>query len=67
VTVQTKGGSFNNCVQVRNEQPLKDQGKFVTEWTYAPGVGLAMLRTQTVSKRGAQEQSRLELVAHKVH
>jgi hypothetical protein len=67
LTVQTKDGSFTNCIQIRNEQPLKDQGKFVTEWTYAPGVGLALLRTQTVSKHGAQEQSRLELVAHKVH
>jgi hypothetical protein len=48
----TPAGTFLRCVTVRNEQPLGPQrGTFVTEWTYAPGVGLVRLRT-TVSKDG---------------
>jgi len=64
---KTRAGSFSNCVVVRNEAPLpKGAGKFVTEWTYAPNVGLVQLRTRTESARGAQEQSRLDLVAYRV-
>jgi len=52
---------------VRNESPLpQGAGKFVTEWTYAPNVGLVQVRTQTVSTRGTQEQSRLDLAAYRV-
>jgi hypothetical protein len=66
-TVKTRAGSFMGCVVVRNESPI-EQGarKFVTEWTYAPRVGLVQVRTQTVSPRGTQEQSRLDLVAYRV-
>jgi len=63
--VETKAGGFTNCVVVRNEQPLpKNQGKLVTEWTYAPRVGLVQVLTQTVGPSGTRDQVRLELVAH---
>ena len=66
-TVKTRAGAFDGCVVVRNESPLpQGAGKFVTEWTYAPRVGLVQVRTQTVSPRGTQEQSRLDLVAYRV-
>jgi len=63
--VETKAGTFSSCVVVRNEQPLpKKQGKLVTEWTYAPRVGLVQLLTQTVGPSGSRDQVRLELIAH---
>jgi hypothetical protein len=64
----TRAGSFEGCIVVRNEQPLeRGRGKYVTEWTYAPGVGLARLLTHTVSASGAShEQVKLELVAYRV-
>jgi hypothetical protein len=66
-TVKTRAGEFSRCVVVRNESPLAQGGaKFVTEWTYAPGVGLVQVRTRTVSPRGTQDQSRLDLVAYRV-
>jgi hypothetical protein len=65
--LETKAGGFSGCVVVRNEQPLpKDQGKLVTEWTYAPRVGLVQILTQTVGPSGTRDQVRLELVAHHV-
>jgi hypothetical protein len=65
--VQTKAGGFSNCIVVRNEQPLpKNQGKLVTEWTYAPKVGLVHLRTQVVGSTGPREQVRLELISHRL-
>jgi hypothetical protein len=66
-TVKTRAGTFANCVVVRNESPLpQNAGKFVTEWSYAPSVGLVQVRTQTISPRGTQEQSRLDLVSYRV-
>jgi hypothetical protein len=67
--VTTRAGRFGRCVVVRNEQPIADKrGKYVTEWTYAPHVGLAQLVTQTVSASGtAHDQVRLELVSYRVH
>jgi hypothetical protein len=67
--VTTRAGRFARCVVVRNEQPLAEKrGKYVTEWTYAPHVGLAQLVTQTVSASGtAHDQVRLELVSYRVH
>jgi hypothetical protein len=63
--VTTKAGGFAGCVLVRNEQPLpKNQGKLVTEWTYAPRVGLVQVVTQTVGPSGTRDQVRLQLVAH---
>jgi hypothetical protein len=66
--VTTRAGHFARCVVVRNEQPLANRsGKYVTEWTYAPHVGLAQLVTQTVSASGAaQDQVRLELISYRV-
>ena len=63
----TQAGTFTHCAVVRNEQPLGKGGKFVTEWTYAPGVGLVQLVTSTVDAKGRQqEQTRLQLVAYRV-
>ena len=63
----TEAGTFTRCALVRNEQPLAKGGKFVTEWTYAPKVGLVQLVTSTVDAQGRQqEQTRLQLVAYRV-
>ena len=59
----TQAGTFTNCAVVRNEQPLQKTGRFVTEWTYCPKVGLTELVTQTASTEGKlQEQTRMQLV-----
>jgi hypothetical protein len=61
----TQAGTFTRCTVVRNEQPLQKGGKFVTEWTYAPKVGLAQIATSTVDAKGrAQQQTLLQLVAY---
>jgi hypothetical protein len=62
----THAGTFTNCAVVRNEQPLKQGGKFVTEWTYARKVGLVLLVTSTLDAQGRQqEQTRMQLVAYR--
>jgi hypothetical protein len=54
-------------VVVRNQQPLAKKGSFVTEWTYAPSVGMVQLVTSTLDAQGRQqEQTRLQLVAYRV-
>ncbi len=63
----TQAGTFTHCAVVRNEQPLKTGGKFVTEWTYAPKVGMVQLVTSTIDPKGRQEdQTRLQLVDYRV-
>jgi hypothetical protein len=63
----TQAGTFTRCAVVVNEQPLANGGKFVTEWTYAPGVGMVQLVTTTSDAKGKQhEQTRLQLVAYQV-
>lgn len=67
VSLVTQAGTFTHCVVIRNEQPLPKGGRFVTEWTYAPGVGLARIITSTIGATGKQqEQTRLQLVAYQV-
>ena len=62
----TEAGTVTRCAVVRNEQPLKKGGKFVTEWTYARKVGLVLLVTNTVDPQGKQqEQTRMQLVAYR--
>lgn len=62
----TEAGTFTHCAVVRNEQVMKN-GKFVTEWMYAPKVGLVQLVTSTLDPKGQQrEQTRLQLVAYHV-
>jgi hypothetical protein len=62
----TQAGTFTSCAVVRNEQPLKKGGKFVTEWTYARKVGLVLLVTSTLDAQGRQqEQTRMQLVAYR--
>jgi hypothetical protein len=61
----TEAGTFTHCAVVRNEQVLPKGGKFVTEWTYAPRVGMVRLVTSTIDSKGQQqEQTRLQLVAY---
>ena len=63
----TEAGTFTKCAVVRNEQPLAKGGKFITEWKYAPKVGLVELVTSTLAASGkAQDQTRMHLVAYKV-
>jgi len=64
----TQAGTFTRCAVVRNEQPLpKKGGLFITEWTYAPGVGLVQLVTLTMNPQDRQqEQTRMLLVAYRV-
>jgi hypothetical protein len=63
----TQAGTFTRCAVVRNEQPLPKGGKFVTEWTYAPRVGMVELVTSTMDDHGKQtEQTRLQLVAYRL-
>jgi hypothetical protein len=64
----TEAGTFTRCVVVRNQQPLAKKGAaFVTEWTYAPRVGLVQLVTSTLDAQGRQqEQTRLQLVAYRL-
>ena len=65
----TRAGTFLHCVTVRNAQPLdNNQGQFVTEWTYAPKVGLVQLRQETIGPTGkAVQQTSLELVSYSTH
>ena len=58
--------SFPKGVLLTHDNVLRNAGKFVTEWSYAPSVGLVQVRTQTISPRGTQEQSRLDLVSYRV-
>ena len=63
----TEAGTFTRCAVVRNEQPLPKGGKFITEWKYAPKVGLVELVTRTLAASGkAQDQTRMHLVAYRV-
>ncbi|MGZ6144050.1 MAG: hypothetical protein ACXWLM_11980 [Myxococcales bacterium] len=67
ISTTARAGEFKDCAIVRNEQPLKNGGKFVTEWTYAPKIGLAGIETSTLDAKGAQqEQTRLQLVSYHV-
>ncbi len=67
ISTSARVGDFKDCAVVRNEQPLKNGGRFVTEWTYAPKVGLAQIETSTVDGRGAKQvQTQLQLVDYRV-
>jgi hypothetical protein len=71
-SVVTQAGTFTGCAVVRNEQPLAaphgdKSGRFVTEWTYAPRVGLVQLRTSTLAANGSERpQTKLLLVAFRL-
>jgi hypothetical protein len=64
-TAVTRAGKFTGCVIVRNEIPIgsKGEGRYVTEWTYAPGVGLVELRTSAVTGGKIVPQTQLSLVS----
>jgi hypothetical protein len=64
----TEAGTFTRCALVRNEQPLAKGGKFITEWTYAPRVGLVQVVTSTLDAQGKKrDQTRLQLTAYHVN
>ena len=63
----TPAGTFLHCVTVRNEQPLgPKKGKFITEWSYAPGVGLVKMKTSVEDGGQTLPQMSLGLVAFRV-
>jgi hypothetical protein len=63
-TVVTQAGTFTHCVVVRTSSTVKKGLTFVTEWTYAPNVGIAQIVTTTVDAAGkTDEQTRLTLAA----
>ena len=59
--VTVPAGRFERCVVIRNEQAIAAGGRYVTEWTYAPGVGLIALKTRAVQGGKEQEQTSLQL------
>jgi hypothetical protein len=61
--VQVPGGRFTSCVIIRNVQALPAGGKYSTEWSYAPGIGLVALKTSAAQKGVEQEQTSLQLVS----
>jgi hypothetical protein len=66
-TAVTEAGTFTRCALVRNEQLMSKGARFVTDWTYAPRVGLVQIVTSTIDSKGQQtEQTRLQLVAYRV-
>lgn len=66
VTLVTPSGKFEHCVVVRNDQPLPNGARFVTEWTYAPAVGLVALRTFTSAQGREKTQTSLTLVSYRL-
>ncbi|GAC1535876.1 MAG: hypothetical protein NVS2B9_01350 [Myxococcales bacterium] len=66
VTFATPAGRFEHCVVVRNDQPLPGGARFVTEWTYAPHIGLVALRTFTSTQGKEKTQTSLTLVAYRL-
>ena len=67
VSESTPAGTFAHCVTVRNEQPLgQGHGKFITEWTYAPGVGLVKMKTSVDDGGKSVPQMSLSLIEFRV-
>jgi hypothetical protein len=63
----TPAGTFLHVVTVRNEQPLgHGKGKFVTEWSYAPGVGLVRMKTAVDDGNNVLPQVSLALVEYRL-
>jgi hypothetical protein len=63
-SVVTQAGTFTHCVVVRTSATVKKDLTFVTEWTYAPNVGIAQIVTSTVDTSGkVDEQTRLSLAS----
>lgn len=66
-SVVTQAGTFTKCAVIRNEQPVQKGTKFVTEWTYAPKVGMVQLRTTLLDTAGREvPQTKLVLVSFHV-
>ena len=61
--VSTLAGRFEKCVVIRNVQSLPGSGRYTTEWSYAPGIGLVALKTTAQQKGVEQEQTSLQLVS----
>ena len=60
--ITVPAGTFERCVVIRNEQAIAAGGRYLTEWTYAPGVGLVSLKTRAAQGGKEQEQTSLQLV-----
>jgi hypothetical protein len=66
-TLVTQAGTFSHCIVVRNSSTVKKGTSFVTEWTFAPHVGIVQIVTSVVDAKGAAtEQTRLGLVSFHV-
>jgi hypothetical protein len=66
-SIVTLGGTFTHCVVVRTVSTVKKDLTFVTEWTFAPRVGIAQIVTSTLDASGnSAEQTRLSLAAFHV-
>jgi len=61
--IATPAGRFEKCVVIRNVQSLPAGGRYTTEWTYAPGIGLVALKTTAQQKGKEQPQTSLQLVS----
>jgi hypothetical protein len=63
-SVKVEAGAFDGCVVVRGKNRIDASKEFVTEWTYAPGVGLVRIHTFLL-KEGKEytPQGQLELSA----
>lgn len=44
-SVKVEAGVFDGCIVVRGKNRIDPSKEFVTEWTYAPGVGLVRIQT----------------------
>lgn len=57
-----EAGRFDGCVVVRGKNRIDPQKEFVTEWTYAPGIGIVKIET-FILKNGKDyiPQGQLEL------
>ncbi|MFA6034379.1 MAG: hypothetical protein WC889_15875 [Myxococcota bacterium] len=67
VKAKTAAGTFEGCLTVRGSNRIDPKREFVTEWTYAPGVGIVLIETFVLTGgKDYTPQGRLELVSYRV-
>ena len=65
--VKVGAGSFDGCVIVRGKNKIDAHKDFVTEWTYAPGVGIVRIETFLLKEgKDYVPQGQLELSAYEL-
>ena len=65
--VVVKAGTFENCVQVRGRNRIDKTHDFITEWTYAPNVGMVKIDTFILKSDGKYvPQGQLELESYNI-